>query len=342
MLDVEQEARIALLQHHTSQMQSYRVNILTGVVVILMIVEVWLRVPTSNRTLTLVLIMSGGLGAIIAIIAFYIARIVWYGQLAASTTSVSKQPQTFDEPLIRQLDRSITTHAECEAQRKGERKVDWVLKWLARHGEHRNVDQWLLMGPIIFGVVMILSLISAPALGLGPGAQIMVTDSYPTSDFTSILSQILLVAATVLVAVATYFVFRATNEMAHNVIRPFLVMRASTRDERDKDFTSHKFPGVSDEVLRSFIEKRGITVENVGLGPAVNGTVTARVEGKTMSSTFLRLYKSEAASPFRYLYPSPVSPQIEIPGDVNEISVEAQYYDVADKHYCQKPQRIKI
>ena len=63
---------------------------------------------------------------------------------------------------------------------------------------------------------------------------------------------------------------------------------------------------------------------------------------KTASSIFERIYKSELISPFRYLYPSPVSPEIHIPEDAREIWVQAEYHDIAGKHYTQTPERLKL
>jgi len=130
--------------------------------------------------------------------------------------------------------------------------------------------------------------------------------------------------------------------MAHNVIRPWMTSRISSRDERVRHFTELYFSGSNGRTLQEYINRRGITVENAGLASAVNGRITVKVTGKTMSSTFERIYKSEPSSPFRYFYPSPVSPEIDIPEDVQEIWVQAQYHDIAGKHYTQTPERLRL
>ncbi len=229
-----------------------------------------------------------------------------------------------------------------EAKREGEKRVDLVLTWLVRRREHHNVDRWLLIGPIIFLVLTIGIFVEAPAFYFGPKVRNVETDSYTTINFTEILYQIPLIVATGLVAVATYLVFRATKEMAHNIIRPFLIVRPSTPHEREEYFLCRNFPDGSQPERWEFINKKGIILENVGLGPAVKGKVTVRVDGRSMSETFGRLYRSEADGEFRYFYPSPSSRNIEIPEDVHEISVGMQYYDIAEKYYSQRAQRIAV
>jgi len=338
----EQEARIALLQHDTSQMQSYRVDILAAVVVILTIVELWNGILPERRTLPLNLFTTGIVAAIIATIVCYAGKIVWYGQLTDSTRSAPLQTQNSSTPLLGRLDHDITTHAENKVKTKVATKADWVLKQLIIRGKHRPVNEWIRFWLPIFVVFWIVISVGMHAFGLGSAVHNVYEDGCFGISFNTILVQVPLVVATVLVAIATCLVFRATKQMANNVVRPFLVFRASTPDERKEHFISRNFPSAADEELRDFVSKKGITVENVGLGPAVNGTVTVTIEGKAMSSTFFRIYRSEPSGLFRYFYPSPLSPEIQIPEDAHEISVETQYYDIAEKHYPQKPQRLKI
>jgi len=342
MSDVEQKARIALLQHHTSQMQSFRTYILTGAILMLMFVEIGLRIPASGRTPISIFLVSAGVGATLAAMVSLLFRVFWFGQLVKWTTLTPIVTACPGEPLFHRLDDEIYKEASRAVEKRGNGTIDQIVKQMARLGAHHN-SGWLFLTWVTLSIVFMIGTWRViEVLGLGARPPIMPGEAYSSFDSFGFLSSILLFIATLFVAIATYYVFRATKEMAHNIVRPFLVARASTPDERREHFTQHNFPGYNEQELRSYIEKRGITVENVGLGPAVNGIVRVMIDGKTMRSTFFRIYRSEPNGLFRYFYPSPTSPQIQIPEDAHEISVEAQYYDIAEKHYPQKPQRIKI
>jgi hypothetical protein len=166
--DRDQEARIALLQHHTLQMQGYKTHILTIAVVVLTIVEVWLRMPGASRTLPVAVIVSGALAAVVAVGIIFVARVMWFGALVRSAVRAPRIVVNQVDPLISQLDIHITNDARIKTKKEGKELMDAMAKWLARLGEHGKSDRlfcaWLVFALVIFVVVLRL----APVFGLGP------------------------------------------------------------------------------------------------------------------------------------------------------------------------------
>jgi len=77
-----QRARIALLEHYTSQTQNFRVSILTGFIVILTALQSWLSITKEARPLFLNPSMSILLSAAIVFIIHFVVRLFWYSQLS--------------------------------------------------------------------------------------------------------------------------------------------------------------------------------------------------------------------------------------------------------------------
>jgi len=165
--DLEQQGRIALLQFHTSQMQGTRTNILSAVIIVLTIFEIWFRMPDAKRTPLVNLFMSVALGTVIASICFFAVRIFWYGQLVRSTVCTHRRAQIKDKPLIYQLDKGIIEDAKEETARKGDKKLDSILKWLTRRGMHDNAYQTFLICILMALAIVVLMRVVSPTSTLG-------------------------------------------------------------------------------------------------------------------------------------------------------------------------------
>jgi len=163
----ELQARIALVEHHTSQMQGYKTYILTVAILILTTFEIWFRVETCHRGFPVNVIMSVALGAILASAIAFVARSMWYGQLVRSAVRGPAVTPVSADLLMSQLDQDITHHAQRQVEiRTG--RIDWIVKWFAARGDHRKTAElwavWLVSCLLISVVVFFVS----PMFGLGP------------------------------------------------------------------------------------------------------------------------------------------------------------------------------
>lgn len=121
--DFEQEARIALLEHYGSQMQGYKLYVLSLVIGLVGVVELSLRVkelPVSYKVgMTIIFAI---IGFIVAGACFCTARFAWYGKLTyfSLLAEPSQKPLS---TLLHKLDVGI-----CEAAH--DYSGDWVsLQW---------------------------------------------------------------------------------------------------------------------------------------------------------------------------------------------------------------------
>lgn len=114
-----QRARIALLEHHTSQMQGYKYYILTLVLGIFAVLDFWSRVPNLavsvlGVNLDSVTVASIFLGFISGAIFYSVARVVCYGQTVGATTQapiLAWDPQEEERTLMQWLDKCISDWA---------------------------------------------------------------------------------------------------------------------------------------------------------------------------------------------------------------------------------------
>lgn len=74
--DLEQDARVALLSHYTSQMQGYKVQLLTIVVGFFAYVELIGRL----RPFYFGLLLPLGVGVLAALVFWSVARFLWFGK----------------------------------------------------------------------------------------------------------------------------------------------------------------------------------------------------------------------------------------------------------------------
>lgn len=141
------------------------------------------------------------------------------------------------------------------------------------------------------------------------------------------------VIATLGIAVATILLWKATDKMARNTIRPWMFARASNQEERQETFSrgreleKSKRKGIDP---KSLIDTSGIHVENSGLGPATVGEIyLIREDGKKeLIDKFTRIYQGH-----RYLYPSPDRPDFRITKDTEKVRIGLIYHDMNGKEY---------
>jgi predicted nucleic acid-binding protein len=113
--DQVQKARIALLEHHTSQMQGYKYYILTLVLGIFAVLDFWSRaqdlaISVFGVNLDSVTVAFIFLGFISGSIFYSVARMVCYGQTVGATTEapiLQWNPQMKQRTLMKWLDECI-------------------------------------------------------------------------------------------------------------------------------------------------------------------------------------------------------------------------------------------
>jgi hypothetical protein len=96
-VDSEQDARIALLQHYTSQMQGYKVNLLTIVIGFLAYVELIRRL----RGFYFGFLLAVGVGVLAGLGFWSVARMLWFGK---HVRDIIREPK---ENLLNKLDKQI-------------------------------------------------------------------------------------------------------------------------------------------------------------------------------------------------------------------------------------------
>ena len=107
----EQEARIALLEHYTSQMQGYKLYILTLALGSVGFSEVWSRFVDGQRPsfLAQAILLPFVIGLFCAALFYCLARAAWYGALASNC--LLPLPYTVMEaparPLLARLSQKI-------------------------------------------------------------------------------------------------------------------------------------------------------------------------------------------------------------------------------------------
>ena len=129
--DKVQEARIVLLDHHTSQMQAYKDYILTLVGILLGLVGILLQLVTGSvkaPTFQAMIAAFVTLGFISGAILYSVAKFAWYGQVvgAVSVAPMGKDSKALS--LIGQLGEYIGKYTEKEIEgmaRKGRAMAIW-------------------------------------------------------------------------------------------------------------------------------------------------------------------------------------------------------------------------
>jgi hypothetical protein len=97
----EQDARIALLKHYTSQMQGYKVNLLTIVIGFLAYVELIRRLPRFYFGFLSLFLLPLGVGVLAGLGFWSVARMLWFGK---HVRDIIREPK---ENLLNKLDKQI-------------------------------------------------------------------------------------------------------------------------------------------------------------------------------------------------------------------------------------------
>lgn len=94
-------------------------------------------------------------------------------------------------------------------------------------------------------------------------------------------------------------------------------------------------------IVNSWLPGVGIFIENIGNGPAINGTIkcilSSEKEERTYEMNFGRLKPGQV-----YTYPSISEPKLEIKTTDNKIVINIEYEDAIRKHRIEEPTIIEI
>jgi hypothetical protein len=155
-MDPVEQARIALLQLHTSQMQAYKIYALTllaGFFGVLQTLGTLGFAPTLSTTLVWLAggVVAGGL-------FFCLGRFMWYGAMVSSTvcTSFTEADLQGAAPLMAQLQRRISSSAYEGWKAKG------PARWMIRLGFNRlQLIAWWLGILLFFILIRLLGMMLA-------------------------------------------------------------------------------------------------------------------------------------------------------------------------------------
>lgn len=145
--NLEQDARIALLEHYTSQLQGYKVNILTIVIAFFTGVESLKIIVSSASYFSLFICLFSGVCA--GLIFWCFARVVLFGHHAKAIISMGSSPC---QRSMGQLDNMIR-NGYCDWKGKRVERSCWSKFW----GCWWQVVlvSILLGGGVFFGVFML-------------------------------------------------------------------------------------------------------------------------------------------------------------------------------------------
>jgi hypothetical protein len=157
---MEQEARIALLEHYDSLMQSYKIYLLTLAIGLLTVVEIWLRAEESaSHQLVLApvkVILSLISAAILASSVLCVVRWAWFGKIVEST--VRAPPCTLLSPSISQVDDHIRHDMNESIQKTGDKWRERRWKEILRVGDCKaQLITYSVLLTVLFCCVILLS-----------------------------------------------------------------------------------------------------------------------------------------------------------------------------------------
>ena len=166
MSEEEQDAQIALLEYYSSLMNGYKTYILTFVIGILTVVEVWFNIPRSSHGFWVNSFMAFCLGFIFAGIFILNWRFYWCGEVVRSI--VYKE-----DTAIRRVEIDVKEAAGFKPKEDETRKQNRALvclnnswKWLLDLIDNKVllVIIWLVL-TLVFSKLIFCY---APMFGLGP------------------------------------------------------------------------------------------------------------------------------------------------------------------------------
>jgi hypothetical protein len=137
--DHAREERVALLEHHASQMQAYKIYVLTLVAGFFAVLQSFSALGLSTRD-TNTLVWSAG-GVVLAGSFFSLTRFMWYGTMVSHTMITPFEiDQNSSSPLMAQIQTRITvaTLADARGQTEDGRKLNRMLRWMILLGYHRG------------------------------------------------------------------------------------------------------------------------------------------------------------------------------------------------------------
>jgi hypothetical protein len=161
-MDPVREERIALLEHHASQMQAYKIYALTLVAGFFAVLQSFCALGLGTRDSITLVWVAGGVVA--GGLFFCLGRFMWYGAMVSRTiTAASEVDQNSKDPLMAQLEVCIGRTALADAQ--GEtlvgRKLNSMVRWLIRLGYNRRrlfaCSLVILVAVMLIRIVVILS-----------------------------------------------------------------------------------------------------------------------------------------------------------------------------------------
>jgi hypothetical protein len=125
-VSLEQDARVALLEHYTSQMQGYKVYLLTIVIGFFAGIEALRTLPL--QPFHFVLLFSLGVGSLAGGIAYCIPKAFWFGQ---HVRDIIREDSDCRQTMLDQLDGMVHT------KRGMVREDPWssgAMKWIIKRG----------------------------------------------------------------------------------------------------------------------------------------------------------------------------------------------------------------
>jgi hypothetical protein len=153
----EQKARAALLEHHASLMQGYKIYILTLAVGSVGLIELWRMICPI---FFLRLLWAFGIGSIVAGVFYCIARFAYLGKLTAYSlcAAPSTDPKYARNPLLFRL--SLGIRAEALNYRP-QTRVAKAWKCVAQLGEMKGnrITETIILCGIVFCIVSMLFLL---------------------------------------------------------------------------------------------------------------------------------------------------------------------------------------
>jgi len=153
---IVQDARIALLEHNTSQMQQCKIAMLTIVIALVPLAELWCRlIPLARVT---------GAGILGFAFTWSFFRALWYGQLCGVVLSSRPAPSCegteyndLNTPLYRLSQGQVepvrrSKRIEEKREEKKETRREWIYRNLCLVGDHANWPR-LIACSLLFGAV---------------------------------------------------------------------------------------------------------------------------------------------------------------------------------------------
>jgi len=153
--DPVREERIALLEHHASQMQAYKIYALSLLAGLFAVAQSLSTLGWGVWVSTTLVWLAGGIVA--GGLVFCLGRFMWYGAMVSSTISTPfEMNQSSSSPLMGELEYQIgqATLADAEGKTDAGKKLSRIVRWGIRLGQNRRGLLCFSLG-IVAGVMAI-------------------------------------------------------------------------------------------------------------------------------------------------------------------------------------------